>query len=206
MRPPCSASTARGSACRPKKDSCGSFSSRRSRSSPKSTTCWRVLRHSTCSKFSIVLSERDYRRRMFETVLTVAGVGVLLAVLWAAREALMLVYVSALVAMGFAPLVDIIEQPRPNVRRRVPRWLAILAIYLAIVAAFVMLGLMVIPPLVAQASALWDRLPDEFNQLQNFLIRYKLLTRRITLADAVSNTPSRAGSDPFGTVLVSLAS
>jgi predicted PurR-regulated permease PerM len=143
---------------------------------------------------------------MFETVLTVAGVGVLLAVLWAAREALMLVYVSALIAMGFAPLVDIIEQPRPNVRRRVPRWLAILAIYLAIVAAFVMLGLMVIPPLVAQASALWDRLPDEFNQLQNFLIRYKLLTRRITLAEAVSNAPSGAGSNAVGTVLVALSS
>jgi predicted PurR-regulated permease PerM len=143
---------------------------------------------------------------MFETVLTVTGVGVLLAVLWAAREALMLVYVSALIAMGFAPLVDIIEQPRPNVRRRVPRWLAILAIYLAIVAAFVMLGLMVIPPLVAQASALWDRLPDEFNQLQNFLIRYKLLTRRITLAEAVSNAPSGAGSNAVGTVLVALSS
>ena len=44
-----------------------------------------------------------------------------------------------------------------------PRWLAALAIYLAIVAAFVVLGLLVIPPLVAQASSLWLTLPNEFN-------------------------------------------
>src|SRR3982074_3755783 len=99
---------------------------------------------------------------MFETVLTVAGVGVLFAVLWAAREALMLVYVSALIAMGFAPLVQVIEQPRPNVRRRIPRWLAILVIYLAIVGLIVLLGLMVIPPLVAQAESLWTKLPVYF--------------------------------------------
>src|SRR5438128_7791494 len=103
---------------------------------------------------------------MFETVLTVAGVAVLLLVVWAAREALMLVYVSALIAMGFAPLVNVIEQPRPNVRRRVPRWPAILAIYLAIVGVLVLLGLAVIPPLVAQAESLWTRLPNEFNKFQ----------------------------------------
>ena len=47
-----------------------------------------------------MLTDRDYRRRMIETVLTVAGLGILLAVLWVAREALMLFYVSALIAMG----------------------------------------------------------------------------------------------------------
>jgi predicted PurR-regulated permease PerM len=143
---------------------------------------------------------------MVETVLTVAVVALALAAIWAAREALMLVYVSALIAMGVAPLVQMIERPRPNDRRRVPRWLAILVIYLAIVGAFVVVGLMVIPPLVAQASALWERLPDEFNRLQSFLIRYKLLTRRITLAEAVSNAPSGSGTNAVGTVLVALSS
>jgi predicted PurR-regulated permease PerM len=153
-----------------------------------------------------MLSDRDYRRRMVETVLTVTVIALVLAAIWAAREALMLVYVSGLIAMGFAPLVQMIERPRPNDHRRVPRWLAILVIYLAIVGVFVIVGLMVIPPLVAQASALWDRLPDDFNRLQSFLIRYKLLTRRITLAEAVSNAPSGSGSNAVGTVLVALSS
>src|SRR5919205_592474 len=110
-----------------------------------------------------MLSDRDYTRRMLQTVLTVAGVGVLLAALWAAREALLLVYVSALIAMGFAPIVQQIEQPNHNTRRRVPRWLAILVIYVTIIAILVALSLMVIPPLVAQAETLWTRLPATLN-------------------------------------------
>jgi predicted PurR-regulated permease PerM len=153
-----------------------------------------------------MLSERDYRRRTIETVLTVAGVFVLAAALWAAREALMLVYVSALIAMGFAPLVQMIERARPGVRRRVPRWLAILVIYLAIVGLLALLGLMVIPPLVSQAESLWTKLPEYFNTFQGFLIGHKLMTHRVTLEEAVQNAPSGAGGNAVGTVLVAISS
>ena len=153
-----------------------------------------------------MLSDRDFRRRMLETVLTVAGVAVLVATLWAAREALMLVYISALVAMGFSPIVTLIEQRRATQRRRVPRWLAILILYAAIVGVFVLIGLLVIPPLVAQAVALWNRLPDEFNKLQTFLIRHGLTTHRVTLQEAVQSAPSGASGNAVGTVLVAISS
>src|SRR5437773_11426682 len=108
-----------------------------------------------------MLSDRDYRRRMIQTVLTVAGVGILLAVLWIAREALMLLYVSALIAMGFSPLVKLIERPRQRGGHwRVPRWLAILVIYAVIVAVVVLIGLIVIPPLVARGESLWAKMPE----------------------------------------------
>jgi len=152
-----------------------------------------------------VLSDREFRRKMLETVLTVGGVVLMVAVLWAAREALMLVYVSALIAMGFAPIVQVIEQPRPNDRRRVPRWLAILAIYLMLVAVLVLVGLMVIPPLVAQAEALWTKLPGEFNKIQNFLIDHKVMTHRVTLEEAVQNAPAGTGN-AAGAVLVAISS
>lgn len=154
-----------------------------------------------------MLSDRDFTRRLFQTVLTVAAVALLLAVMWAAREALMLIYVSALIAMGFSPLVRWIERPRT--RRgpgRIPRWLAILSIYLTVVAVIALVGLMVIPPLVAQGSSLWEKMPREFNRLQTFLIRYKLMTRPITLAEAVQNAPDGSGSNAVGTVLVALSS
>jgi predicted PurR-regulated permease PerM len=154
-----------------------------------------------------MLSDRDYTRRMIQTVLTIAGVAILLAVLWAAREAVMLVYVSALIAMGFSPLVKLIERPRPGIgRRRVPRWLAILVIYASIVAAVVLLGLMIIPPLVAQAESLWARLPNEFNRLQSFFIRHKLMTHPVTLEEAVQNAPAGSGENAVGTVLVAISS
>src|SRR4051812_25033241 len=152
-------------------------------------------------------SDRDFTRRMLQTVAAVAGVAILLAVLWAARDALLLVYVSALIAMGLSPLVKIIEKPqRHGTTRRVPRWLAILAIYGVLVAACVFLGLLVIPPLVAQSASLWAKLPTEFNRFQTFLIGHRLMTHRVTLEEAVQNAPSGAGGNAVGTVLVAISS
>ncbi|MBZ5560472.1 MAG: AI-2E family transporter [Acidobacteriia bacterium] len=142
---------------------------------------------------------------MVRTVFTVAGVLVLCAALWAARDALLLIYVSALLAMGCSPLVHFLEYPRPN-RRGLPRWAAILAVYTAIVGVIVLFGLLVIPPLVAQAVALWDKLPDDFNRLQAFFIRYKLMARPVTLAEAVQSAPSGSGSNAVGTMLVAVSS
>ena len=154
-----------------------------------------------------MLSDRDFTRRMLQTVATVAGVAILLALLWAAREALLLVYVSALIAMGLSPLVKLIERPqRAGGRRRVPRWLAILSIYAVLVVATVFIGLLVIPPLVAQGSSLWAKLPTEFNRLQTWLIGHKLMTHRVTLEEAVQNAPSGTGGNAVGTVLVAISS
>jgi predicted PurR-regulated permease PerM len=109
--------------------------------------------------------------------------------------------------MGFSPLVNLIERPRPGKgRRRVPRWLAILAIYAVIVGVVVLLGLMIVPPLVAQAEMLWARLPAEFNRLQTFLIRHKLMTHPVTLEEAVQNAPTGASGNAVGTVLVAISS
>jgi predicted PurR-regulated permease PerM len=150
------------------------------------------------------LSDRDYTRRMIKTVLTIAGVAIAVAALWAARDALMLIYVSALIAMGFSPLVRLIE--RPERRSRIPRWLAILVIYLAILSVIVLIGLMVVPPLVAQATEFWARLPADFNRLQTFLISKKLMVHRVTLEEAVQNTPAGTGGNAVGTVLVAISS
>jgi len=154
-----------------------------------------------------MLSDRDYSRRMIQTVLTVAGIAIVLALLWAAREAVLLVYVSALIAMGFSPLVKLIERPRPgNGRRRVPRWLAILSIYAVIVGGVVLLGLLIIPPLVAQGQMLWASLPAQFNRFQTFLIHYGLMTHRVTLEEAVQSAPAGSSGNAVGTALVAISS
>lgn len=142
---------------------------------------------------------------MLQTVLTVAAMAVLGAALWAARQALLLIYVSALVAMGCSPLVHAIERARPG-RRELPRWAAILIVYTVVIGAIVLFGLLVIPPLVAQAVALWDKMPEEFDRVQTFLINYKLMTRPVTLAEAVQSAPSGSGSNAVGRVLVAVSS
>jgi predicted PurR-regulated permease PerM len=153
-----------------------------------------------------MLSERDFTRRMLQTVFAVAGIAILLATLWAVREALLLIYVSGLIAMGFSPLVRDLERSPKDHKRRLPRWFAILVLYVTLIAIFVLVALIVIPPLIAQATALWAKVPDEFDRLQSQLIRYKLMRRRITIAEAVQNAPSGSTGDAVGTVLVAVSS
>src|SRR5437773_6197928 len=156
-----------------------------------------------------MISDRDYTRRMLQTVVAVVGAVVLVAALWAAREALLLIYISALTAMGFSPLVRLIERPRPDDgRRRVPRWLAILVVYVTIVSVLVLVALTVVPPLVAQAEALWEKTPAEFSKLQSFLIDHGMMSSasRVTLEQAVQNAPSGTATNAVGTVLIALGS
>src|SRR5207244_13623949 len=116
------------------------------------------------------MTEREFTRRMLQTVATVVAAVILVSALWAAREALILIYISCIIAMGFSPIVRMLEKPR-----RVPRWLAILVIYLAIVRVLVLVGLLVIPPLMAQAAALWANMPNEVNRFASLLLQSKLM-------------------------------
>jgi predicted PurR-regulated permease PerM len=150
-------------------------------------------------------SDRDFTDRMVRTVLTVTAVAIIVATLWAARGALMLIYVSAIIAMGFSPMVRVADRPRRKSgqkRVRVLRTLAILAIYLGIMAAFVLVGLTVIPPLADQAGQLWMRLPGALNDLQGFLIRRHVMTTttRVTLQEAVQNAPAGSGGTVLGAI------
>src|SRR5690349_19786882 len=149
-----------------------------------------------------MMADSDFTRRMVRTVLTVAVVVLVTWALYAARDAVMLVYVSALVAMGFAPIVNVISGPASAARGRVPRTLAIAVVYFTIIAVAVLVGLSVLPPLIDQAVRLWAALPRQFNDLQSFLIRHHLMTHRVTLQEAVQNAPAAAAGNTVGTVLV----
>ena len=151
------------------------------------------------------MSDRDFTRRMLRTVLTVAAVGVGMAAVYVVRDVLILIYISALVAMGFAPLVRFISHPKASERGRpMRRVFAIFSIYIVLVAVIVLLGFMVVPPLIDQTEMLWMRAPEYFNRFQNFLIAHHLSRHSVTLEEAVQNTSAAAGQDAVGTVLVAL--
>jgi predicted PurR-regulated permease PerM len=151
------------------------------------------------------MSDRDFTRRMLRTVFTVTAVAVGVAVLYVARDVLILIYISALVAMGFAPLVRFMEHTRPNEHGRpIRRVFAILSIYLVLVTVIILLGFMVVPPLIDQTEMLWTRAPEYFGRFQTFLIAHHLSTQSVTLEEAVRNTSAAAGQDAVGTVFVAL--
>ena len=151
----------------------------------------------------------DRRTRTASTVAeSVAIVGVGIAVLYAlflARGALLILYVSVLLAVGFAPVVHAIEHQKkiPIGTRRLPRWLAILVIYVLIVGSLAIVGLLVVPPLVAQSQELWARIPEWLDRAQSFLIRHGLLNHRVTLEEAVRSAPASPGN-AVGTVATAL--
>jgi predicted PurR-regulated permease PerM len=127
--------------------------------------------------------------------------------LWAmylARHALLIIYVSVLLAIGFGPVVHAIEhQTLIPVARRLPRWFAILVVYVAVIGAFALVGLLVIPPMIDQSQELWNKLPGLIDRGQSFLIRYGLLSERITLEEAVRGDPASPGN-AVGTVAMAV--
>jgi predicted PurR-regulated permease PerM len=121
--------------------------------------------------------------------------------LWEVRNALMLVYISALVAIGLSPVVNAIERKR-LMRQRVPRWAAILVIYLCIIGVIVAVGALVLPPIVTQARGLAMELPRLLHQGQQWLINHGLLTREISAQEAVQQTAGSSGAqDTIGLIV-----
>jgi len=129
--------------------------------------------------------------------------------LWAAylaREVLLLVYVSGLLAIGFSPIVRMIERQKLlPIGTRVPRWVAILALYVAILGTVALVLVLVLPPLIQQARSLWADLPEMFDRGQAWLINRGWLKEHLTLSEAVARAPGNSG-DAVGKVAVAVAS
>src|SRR4051794_32099362 len=124
-------------------------------------------------------------------------------VIWCAylvRDVLLLIYMSGLLAIGFSPIVRLIERQKvlPIGTRRFPRWLAILSLYLVILGALTGIGFMIVPPLVRQAQQLWTTLPDMFDRAQEFLIQKGILKEHLTLREAVARAPASRGGEAVG--------
>ncbi len=148
-----------------------------------------------------VARRRDPRRLIVFGVLTSIAAILAVWVLYTVRSTLVTVYISGLFAMGISPLVRMIERQRViPIGPRLPRWLAILVIYAALIGAIVAVTMLVIPPLAAQAEELWRTLPDKIAQAQEILVRFGILRQPITLGEAVRQTPASGGATAFSTI------
>jgi predicted PurR-regulated permease PerM len=131
-----------------------------------------------------------------------AGVALTLILLWAAylvRDALLVIYISLLVAIGLSPLVKALERRRQR-RQRLPRWAAILLVYSVIVAGVIGIGLLVVPPLAEQSRELLKDLPNQLHRGQQWLMERGWIDRELSVQEAVQQTPV-GGSDAVGTVV-----
>jgi predicted PurR-regulated permease PerM len=130
------------------------------------------------------------------------GLALTVAISWTlflVRSVLLLIYIAALVAIGLSPIVSAIQQRRSGARQRLPRWAAILVIYLCVLGVLVGAAMLIVPPLVDQARALWAAFPEMLRDGQQWLIERGLLNRELTVREAVEQAP--VGTDAVGTVI-----
>jgi len=126
-------------------------------------------------------------------------------VVWCAylvRAVLLLVYMSGLLAIGFSPIVRLIERQKvlPIGTKRFPRWLAILMLYLIILGILTGIGFMIVPPVVHQAQQLATALPDLFERSQQFLLQKGILREHLTWRQAFEAAPGGGSGEAVGTV------
>ena len=127
-------------------------------------------------------------------------------VLWCAflvRDVLLLIYVSGLLAIGFSPVIRLIERQKvlPIGSKRFPRWLAILILYVILISVLTAIGFMIYQPLADQVQQFWTAFPSMYERGQEFLIRKGILKEHVSLTEAVKRAPTSGGGEAVGTVL-----
>jgi len=147
----------------------------------------------------------DERNRVIvRSVVTFLGGVVLLLTLYQLREVLMTLYISGLLAIGLSPIVRRIERDRLLAGRiRIPRWAAILALYVTFLAAVALILALVLPPLINQIQQLVKDLPKYVDQLQGELVKRGILDHTWSWSSVLSNLQTPAGlalSGLFGAV------
>ncbi len=100
-------------------------------------------------------------RVVAKVVLIVAAVVAALYFAYLIREVIGLVLVAAFLAVAITPAVNWLN------RRRVPRSIAILLVYLSIGASIFGIGLLIVPPLVTGVTDLSDNLPGYVDDLRH---------------------------------------
>jgi predicted PurR-regulated permease PerM len=99
-------------------------------------------------------------RLIAKVVLVAATVIAALYLVYLVREVIGLVLIATFFALAIAPAVNWLD------RRRVPRWMAILVVYLGIGAGIFGVGLLVVPPLVDGVEDLSNDLPGYVEDLR----------------------------------------
>jgi predicted PurR-regulated permease PerM len=135
-------------------------------------------------------------RAVAKVVVVVAAVVGALYLAYLIREVIGLFLIAAFFAVAIAPAVNWLDH------RRVPRWLAILLVYLGIGGAIFGIGLLIVPPLVNGVEDLSGDLPGYVDDLRHnetfrdYDDRYHITEK---LTEQAQQLPSKLG-DAAGTL------
>ncbi len=152
-------------------------------------------------------SNTDETRALIRyAIAMVALAGIILWCAYLVRDALLIVYVSGIFAIGFSPIVRVIERQKvlPIGSTRFPRWLAILILYVAILGTLALVLFLIFPPLVQQGRGLFKKTPEMFERSQQFLLSKGWLKEHLSMSEAVERAPG-TGGDAITSVIGAIA-
>jgi predicted PurR-regulated permease PerM len=138
------------------------------------------------------------------------GIALLLAVAWALRRALLVIYIAAVFAVVFKPAVDRVHT-RGILGWRPSRGITVLLFVLAIVLAIGLLLTFAIPPLASDIKSLGTRLPELVEDLRGRLQSIPLLqsfdlqslpSRIVSAGSGIAATVGNALADFLSVVLL----
>ena len=101
-------------------------------------------------------------------LLLIVATGFLVILLWQLRSLLVTLMIAVVLAAAVTPLVEAAE------RWRFPRWLAVITVYLAMLASLIGAGLIIGPTLATQIQSLVTRLPEYLDNLWGLLERFAI--------------------------------
>jgi predicted PurR-regulated permease PerM len=100
-------------------------------------------------------------RTVVRVIMTAVAVVALLYFLYLIRQVLGAIFIAIFIAIALAPVVEFLT------RRKVPRSLAILLAYIALLGSVFGLGLLVVPPIVTGVNGFVDDVPGYVDDLRN---------------------------------------
>jgi len=113
-------------------------------------------------------------------LLLVVITGLLLVLLWQLRSLLLALMIAVVVAAALAPIIDSAQ------KLRIPRWLAVIVVYLGLLAILTGAGLLIGPTVVEQIERLIRRLPTYLEILRSLI---ENLAIRFGMSDPDSVSP-----------------
>ncbi len=103
-------------------------------------------------------------------ILLIVVTGLLLVLLWQLRSLLLVLMISVVLASTLAPIIRSAEN------LRIPRWLAVILVYLGLIAILTGIGLLIGPTVVEQIQRLFRKLPGYLDVLaslaENLALRF----------------------------------
>ena len=125
------------------------------------------------------------------TVLTTALVVLgLLFLLWQLRTIVRWTVIALFLAVAMNPAVNRLQ------RLRLPRSVAILVLYLILIACFLGIGALVVPPLVEQGRALGTYVVNIYNQRDGLIVQVRDLAAQYGLSDYLSGLQGQLSGLP----------